>query len=143
MIAVDTNILVHAHREDSPQHRAAFRSLTLLAEQGDPWGLPWPCVHEFLAVVTHARVFRPPTALSRAIAAIDGLLGTSGAVLFAEGAGYWRELKTQLHGSRVTGPRVHDARIVALCREHGFTELWTADRDFTRFRGLRIRNPLA
>ena len=63
MIAVDTNILVYSVREDSPWHTAALAAVRSLAE-GDPaWAIPWPCIHEFLAVVTHPRIYRPPTKL--------------------------------------------------------------------------------
>jgi predicted nucleic acid-binding protein len=63
-------------------------------------------------------------------------------VLLAEGPGYWAELQDLLHASRVAGPQVHDARIAAICREHGVSTLWSADRDFSRFSGLKIVNPL-
>ena len=67
MIAVDTNILVYAHREDSEWHAAAYAKLARLAEGGGGWAIPWPCVHEFLAIVTHPRIFSPPTPLPAAI----------------------------------------------------------------------------
>jgi uncharacterized protein len=63
-------------------------------------------------------------------------------VLLAEASGYWPALRETLETSRVAGPRVHDARIAALCRQHHVSEVWTADRDFGRFAGLRFRNPL-
>ncbi|NNK63615.1 MAG: VapC toxin family PIN domain ribonuclease, partial [Gemmatimonadetes bacterium] len=52
-------------------------------------------------------------------------------------------LERAVSGSRVAGPRIHDARVAALCDYHGVRELWSADRDFTRFPDLRTRNPLA
>ena len=63
-------------------------------------------------------------------------------VLLAESTEYWPTLRTLLVGGRIGGPRVHDARIAALCREHGVRELWSADRDFNRFAGLSVVNPL-
>jgi predicted nucleic acid-binding protein len=63
-------------------------------------------------------------------------------VPLSEMEGYWSELAGQLQAGRVTGARVHDARIAALCRHHGVAELWSADRDFSRFPGLPVRNPL-
>lgn len=140
MIAVDTNILVHAHRAESPWHDAAVACLRELAE--GPWGLPWPCVHEFLAIVTHPRVFDPPSPVDDARKTVDGLLEAPTVHLLTEMSGYWPILSELLAASRVVGPRVHDARIAALCRLHAIDELWTADRDFSRFPGLRIRNPL-
>ena len=140
MIAVDTNILVYAHRADSPWHEAAFSSLRDLAE--DAWSIPWPCVHEFLSIVTHPRIFSPPTPLPEALEAARVWLTAPTVELLAEQSGYWDVLHELLQSSRVIGPRVHDARIAALCLFHGVDEVWTADRDFSRFGGLKLRNPL-
>lgn len=152
MIAVDTNILVYAHRADATLHAAAKDALTRLAEDSAPWAIPWTCLHEFLAVVTHPRIYQPPTPLSRALAQVDAWLESPSLVLLAEahsraGAGseeatYWRALRDLLATGKIAGPRVHDARIAALCRSHGVRELWSADRDFSRFPTLRVRNPL-
>ena len=143
MIAVDTNLLVYAHRADSAWHDAAVRCLTGLAEGAAPWALPWPCLHEFLAVVTHPRIYDPPTPLAAAIDQVDAWLESPSLTLLAEAAGYWELLRQALRGGRISGPMVHDARVAALCRHHGVRELWTADRDFGRFPGLKVRNPLA
>jgi predicted nucleic acid-binding protein len=74
MIAVDTNILVHAHRRDSPFHEAARQTITELAEGKVAWAIPWPCLHEFYGVVTHARIYAPPSTPAQAIAQIDSWL---------------------------------------------------------------------
>jgi toxin-antitoxin system PIN domain toxin len=142
VIAVDTNILVYAHREDSSWHEAAEGCLIHEAESGAPLAIPWPCIHEFLAIVTHPRIYDPPTPLGDALEQVTCWLEVSTVVMLAETAGYWQTLRDLLEASGVSGPRVHDARIAALCRHHGVTELWTADRDFGRFAGLRFRNPL-
>lgn len=142
MIAVDTNILVYAHREDSPWHDVAFARLVSLGEGREAWAIPWPCLHEFLAVVTHPRIFAPPTPLQTAIDQVEAWLESPTVTLLAESDGYWPELKRQLQEGRIAGPMVHDARVVAMCLLHGVHELWTADRDFGRFRGLTVRNAL-
>ncbi|MGH7483417.1 MAG: type II toxin-antitoxin system VapC family toxin [Longimicrobiales bacterium] len=142
MIAVDTNILVYAHREDSAWFEAANEVVRGLAEGRGEWAVPWPCVYEFLAVVTHPRIFRPPTPLAKALDQIDAWLESPTVVLLAEAPDSWPRLRDVLKRSRVLGPPTHDARIVSLCREHGVEELWSADRDFSRFRDVRVRNPL-
>lgn len=142
MIALDTNLLVYAHREDSPWHKAAFACLLKLAEHRAPWTIPWPCIHEFLAIVTHPGIFNPPTPLEMTLDQVEAWLESPSLVLISESVDYWSILQTILKNGRVTGPLVHDARIVALCLHHGISELWTADRDFGRFPGLSIRNPL-
>lgn len=142
MIAVDTNILVYAHREDSPWHAAARDCITSLAEGKRPWALPWPCLHEFLSIVTHPRIYNPPTPLRVALDQGAAWLESPTLVLLMETPGYWNHLRAVLSGAKVAGPGVHDARIAALCLTHGVRELWTADRDFSRYPGLKVRNPL-
>jgi len=104
VIAVDTNVLVYAHRRDLPLHGEARARLAELAESAGAWAIPWPCL--------------------------------------AEGDGFWGSFRRTLEGGRVAGGQVHDGRVAALCIAHGCRELWTADRDFGRFTGLRTRNPL-
>lgn len=142
MIAVDTNILVYAHREDSPWHAAALHAVTGLAEGRSAWAILWPCVHEFIAIVTHPRIYRPPTPLAIAIDQVSAWLESPTLVRLAENESYWDALRECLLAGRVAGPQVHDARIAALCLAHGVRELWTHDRDFGRFSGLVVRNPL-
>lgn len=142
MIAVDTNLLVYAHRRDSSWHAAAARHVAKLAEGRASWAIPWPCLHEFVSVVTHPRIFRPPTTLPEAIAQVDAWLESPTVVLLSEGPTHWGALRPVLEAAKAVGPLVHDARIVALCRDNGVSELWTADRDFGRFPGLSFRNPL-
>jgi len=142
VIAVDTNVLVSAHREDSPWHDAAHSTVATLAEGRGSWAIPWPCIHEFLAIVTHPRIYDPPTPLPAALDQVDAWLEAPGLVLLAESVDHWTELRTMLAAGRITGGRVHDARVAALCHQHGVRELWTADRDFSRFPNVNVRNPL-
>ena len=71
MIAVDTNLLVYAHREEATLHAAAAERVRQLAEGGKDWAIPWPCIHEFLAIVTHPRIFAPPTPLEDALLQVE------------------------------------------------------------------------
>jgi len=142
VIAVDTNILVYAHREDAPFHEIAARRVAGLAEGRAPWAIPWPCLHEFLAIVTHPRIYDPPTPSAAALDQVDAWLEAPSLVLLAEAEQYWTELRALVTAGRVTGARIHDARIAALCRQHGVRELWSADRDFSRFPNLAVLNPL-
>jgi len=142
VIAVDTNVLVYAHREDSPWHAAARARLTELAEGRSGWAIPWPCLHEFLAIVTHPRIYAPPTPIDGALDQVDAWLESPSLTLLAETEGYWPDLRRAIEEGRIAGSHVHDARVAALCRLHGIRELWTADRDFGRFPGLTALNPL-
>ncbi len=142
MIAVDTNLLVYAHRADSQWHEPAAAVLQQLAEGKSAWALPWPCVYEFLAIVTHPRIYTPPTSMTQALDQAEAWSESPSLVWLTEGDAHWETLRDALLTSKVKGPQVHDARVAALCLRHGVRELWTADRDFSRFPGLTTRNPL-
>jgi toxin-antitoxin system PIN domain toxin len=142
VIAVETNLLVYAHRSDSPWHGAAASCVRRLAQSGRPWAIPWPCVHEFLAIATHPRIYDPPTPLAAALGQVEAWMESPRLALLAEVPGYWASLSRLLREGRAAGPRIHDARVAAVCLHHGVDELWSADRDFGRFPELRVRNPL-
>lgn len=142
MIAVDTCILVYAHRRDSDWHEPAATCLRELAEGARSWAVPWPCLHEFIAIATHERIYSPPTPLARALEQVAAWLESPRVVLLAETEGYWGLLSTLIARTKTCGLRVHDARIAALCLHHGVRELLSADRDFSRFSELKVRNPL-
>ena len=142
MIAVDSNILVYAHREDYEWHTAAYAKLAELAEGRSSWAIPWPCVHEFLAIVTHPRIYSPPTPLAAALDQVEAWFESPSLALLAESDAHWRTLREALVSGKIAGAQVHDARIAALCLQHGVNELWSADRDFGRFPNLAVVNPL-
>jgi toxin-antitoxin system PIN domain toxin len=142
VIAIDTNLLVYAHRRDSEWHAASKEVVTTLAEGASPWAIPWPCIHEFLAVVTHPRIYKPPTPLPKAIEQVEFWMQSPSLRLLSELVGHWTELRHILTAGKIAGKAVHDARITAICREHGVRELWSADRDFGRMGRITVRNPL-
>lgn len=142
MIALDTNLLVYAHRADSPWHAAATAVVAELAAGSAPWAIPWPCLHEFLAIVTHPRIFAPPTPLERAIDQVEAWMESPTLRVLGESPAYWQAFRDLALAGKLAGPVVHDGRVAALCVDHGVAELWSADRDFNRFPGLTVRNPL-
>lgn len=142
VIAIDTNILVYAHRGDAPHHASALAAVSACAQSPQTWAIAWPCIHEFYAVVTHPRIYNPPTSLSKALNQISAWLESPSLVLLGETARHWPTLQALLIKSKTAGPAVHDARIAALCLQHGVRELWSADRDFRQFAGLKVVNPL-
>lgn len=142
MIGLDTNILVYARRAEVPQHARALKLLRGLAEGDQPWALPWPCVYEFVRVVTHPKVFAPPSDLHVVLDDLESLLASPSLVLLGEGPAHGGHLRRALIEGNATANLVHDGHIAALVQEHGVTEFWTADHDFARFPGVRIRNPL-
>ena len=141
MIAVDTNVLVYAHRRDSAFHTDAAGAVRSLAEGRANWAIPWPCVHEFLAIVTHPRIYSPPTPISGAVEQVSVWLDSPSLVVLDESGDYWRLLSSMVTSARISGPKVHDARIAAICVANGVRTLWSADRDFGRF-PIEVRNPV-
>ena len=141
MIAVDTNILVYAHRADSRFHESAAHAVRKLAEGKAAWAIPWACVHEFITITTHPRIYDPPSSVDSAIAQVTGWVDSPNLVLLSEGLEHFNVLTQFVVDGDAIGPRVHDARIAAICAAAGVSELWSADRDFSRY-PIKVRNPL-
>lgn len=141
MLAIDTNVLIYAEVVSSRFHQQARKLLVQLAEGESPWAIPWPCIYEFLRVITHPRVFHPPVPLSLALDDTAEILQSPSLVLLSETPRHRDLLIQVMSRNQVTGNLVHDAHIAALCLEHGVTELLTGDRDFLRFEGLAVRHP--
>lgn len=142
MIAIDTNVLVFAHRAEAPQHAAALQALQMLGASNQPWSIPWPCLHEFLAVVTGPAFRNQATPLATALEAVAAWTSHHNCTVLAEEAGYLPILAGLAQRAKLKGGAIHDARIAAICIQHEVSELWTADRDFQMFPDLRTRNPL-
>ncbi len=142
MTAIDTNILVYAHRADSTWHDEALSVVTGLAEGAAMWAIPWPCLFEFYSIVTHPKIYKPPTPVEATLQQIRAWMQSPTLVLLSEDNGFYDTLDPLLKKSNVQGGAVHDARIAALCIGHGIKKLLSADRDFSRFPQLRIENPL-
>ncbi len=142
MIAIDTNVLVYAHRLDLPDHREAAAAVDGALAGGETVGLPWPVLHEFLAVVTNPRAFVEPTPFDVAVGQAEHWLSSPMARALGERPGHLRTLASVGQHGRVAGGAVHDARIAAICIDEAVRELWTVDRDFGRY-PVTTRNPLA
>ena len=139
MIAVDTNVLIYAHRREAEFHGVATAKLIRLAEGTEPWALPVFCVIEFMRVVTHRRVFNPPSTIVQAMAFINGVVAAPTCRVALPGADFLGHLETTARQADVRGNLMFDAQIVALCREHGIAEILTNDHDFERFDRVQIR----
>lgn len=129
-----------AQREEISYHKSALRRLTSLAEGRDPWALPVFCAGEFVRVVTHTKVFDPPTSLDDALSAIDHLSQSPSFRLLCPGENYLSFFQDVCRQSKARGNLIFDAQIVALLREHGVDTILTEDRDFTRFSGVRVEH---
>jgi toxin-antitoxin system PIN domain toxin len=140
MIAIDTNVLVYAHRAKAPQHASAKRAIQRAADSGR-WGFALASVSEFWSVVTHPSSVRPSTA-NEARRFLESL-ERAGAEVWVPGAGLAGRLAHIAAERGVGGPRIFDLQIALTAFEGGATELWTTDAQFVRVVGLRVVNPLS
>lgn len=143
MRAIDTNILVFAEITTSVQHKTSRTLLRSLVEGATAWAIPWPCVYEFLRVVTHPRVYHPPVPMDLALRDLQAVLHSPSLVLLAETPRHAEVMAQVIRTSGASGNLVHDAHIVSLCLEHGVSEILTGDRDFRRFEGLTVTDPFS
>ncbi len=144
MIAVDTNLLVYAHRRESEVHGAAYDIVRGLAEGSRGWAIPWPCCFEFLSIVTNRRIWKE-AATSPELAWQQLAVWIASPVnhLIGETDGFLEILSGLVQRPQVRGATVHDARIAAICLAHGTEVLLTRDRDFALFPELKTRNPFS
>ena len=143
MIALDTNILVHAHRRDASLHDAARRKVKETAESLQPWAIGYHSLVEFYGIVTHPKIWNTPSTPEQACLQIDAWRAAPALRILNDSSDSLEHLMTLSVRAKVHGPLIHDARIAAYCLSHGVRELWTVDRDFSRFPSLKTRNPLA
>jgi uncharacterized protein len=141
MILVDVNVLVYAHREDAPEHAAYRQWLEGVINGDQAYGYSDLVLSGFLRVVTHPRVFDPPSDLEAALAFAAVIRDQSNAVPIRPGARHWSIFEDLCRAARVRGNLVPDAYLAALAIESG-SECITTDRDYSRFPGLKWRHPL-
>ncbi|MGH8924344.1 MAG: type II toxin-antitoxin system VapC family toxin [Acidimicrobiia bacterium] len=141
MILPDVNVLVYALRADAPRHAEFLGWLTGVANSSEAFGLSELVLSGVVRVLTHPRIFDPPTPLGEVISQLDGLRGRPNGVLIAPGPRHWRIFTDLCATAGAKGNLISDAYLAALAIESG-SEWMTTDRDFARFRGLRWRHPL-
>ncbi len=98
-------------------------------------------MHEFISVSTNPKIFLRPSPPEVALKQVEIWMESPTLRLLGEPGGYWNELRATFLTGKLRGPQVHDARIHAICRANGVRMLWSADRDFSRMRGLATVNP--
>ena len=144
MIAVDTNVLVYAHRRESSHHAQAATLLQALAEGPSEWAIPWPCLYEFHSVVTNPRIWKDAaTSPQAAWAQISAWMASPRSSLLGETDSFLEILSPIIRRPRVRGAIVHDARVAAICLAHAVETLLTRDRDFALFPELVTQDPFA
>jgi len=142
VIALDTNILVHAHQREAELHTEAVRVVRDLAQSPVPWAICYHSLVEFYAVVTHTKLWRLPSTPRQAMDQITAWRESPALRLLSDNIASLDLLGQLAQNAKVSGGQIHDARIAACCLAFGVREIWTVDRDFSRFPALTARNPL-
>jgi toxin-antitoxin system PIN domain toxin len=142
MIALDTNILIHAHRRDASLHASAAEAVKKLAESMRPWSVCYHSLIEFYGVATRSQIWRNASTPEQAFKQIKAWKASPSLRILSDSDVSLETLESLALQANVQGPLIHDARIAACCLANGVTELWTVDRDFSRFSALKTRNPL-
>jgi toxin-antitoxin system PIN domain toxin len=140
MIALDTNLLVYAHRSATPEHKAARAAIERAAATAG-WGFAAPVVAEFWSVVTHPSASGRPSRPSEALGFLSSL-ADAGAEVWSPGAGFGLRLAQLAEALAVGGSRVFDLQIALCAFEGGARELWSHDARFVTIPGLRLVQPL-
>ena len=141
MILVDANLLIYAYHPRAVQHRASREWLESVLSGEELVRFAWLSLWAFLRITTNPRVFEQPLTASEAHQAISSWLAQPVAGILDPGERHWQILATLMDQGQTAGPLVMDAVIAAIAIEHGAT-LCTTDQDFSRFRNLKVKNPL-
>jgi toxin-antitoxin system PIN domain toxin len=142
MIVVDINVLIYAYNAGAPEHPKARAWIENAFSASDPLFVPWAVVHAFLRLTTKARLLMRPFTIEEAVAIVEEWFSSGAVLLIEPGPRYWSVLRELVTRSNIVGDLVADAHIAALALERNAT-VCTADRDFQRFPGVRVINPLA
>lgn len=142
MIVVDTNLLVYGHRPECPLHQDALACVENLAESGRRWGIAVHCLVEFAAVVSSPRIWLEPSTASHIENQVSAWRSSGNVNLLADDSTVWKKSVELATSGKVAAAQWYDARIAAVFVAHGGSELWTCDRDYSRFPDVKTRNPL-
>ena len=142
MIAIDTDLLIFAHRTALPEHRPAQRAIERASRDPRGWGIALPSVSEFWSVVTHPECRGGASTAKQASGFLRALISGAGAMLWSPGEGFWERLVELAARLEIRGPRVFDLQIGLTAFDNGAVEIWTHDSRFAAFPGLRVHDPL-
>ena len=141
MLLADVNVLVYAHREDAPDHIKYRAWLEDLMKSDQAYGVTDLALSGFLRVVTHSRIFNPPSPLDAALRFVNEVRQQPHCVVISPGPRHWEIFTRLCQTANAKGNLIPDAYFAALAIESG-SEWITTDRDFSRFPQLRWRHPL-
>lgn len=143
MIALDTNLLVYAHRRGAPEHERAAGAVLEALNDPRGWGICLPTVGEFWSIVTHPKLPGGPSSGAIVTQFFHYLLTEGRGNIWTPGPGFGQRLMRWAASLKVRGRRIFDLQIAVIALEHGAQEIWTHDRNFASVPGVKVRDPLS
>lgn len=140
---VDTNLLVYATHTGSPFHERAHALVEHLVLGPALAYLLWPALVGYLRIVTHPSILATPLSSDEAMANVEALLSPPHIRVPGEGGDFWPTFDRVARDVRPQGNLVSDAHLVALMHQHGIAAIWTHDRDFRKFPGIKVKDPFS
>lgn len=141
--AIDANLLLYASDETSELHDPAVELVDRIAIGPEIAYLFWPVTMAYLRIATHPAIFARPLSHADARANVETLLALPHVQAVGEGDGFWDRFGEVADDVTPTGNLVPDAHLVALMLANGVRTIWTRDRDYRKFRGIRVHDPFA
>ena len=142
MIAIDTNLMVYAHRTGTPEHKAAKKAIEAAISRGQGWGIVFSCLAEFWSIVTHPACVGGPSKPAQARRFLYALLQSGDGQVWLPGPDFEDRFLRLAEALGVAGPRIFDLQIALIAFENGAQEIWTHDQHFVSLKGLRVHDPL-
>ena len=139
--SVDVNILIYAINRDAPHHRRARIFIESLASKPDTWAFPWPIAHSFIRITTHPSILPHPLSARQAVDAIEQFVQLPSVSMVNEISGFWERYKRDITSLHLKGNMIPDALLVNILKAHGITTLYSRDRDFLKFKGIKAIDP--
>ena len=143
MIAIDTNLLIYAHRSKCNESPTARIAIEDACRSSKGWGFSFPCLAEFWCVVTHSECENRSSTPGEADRFIQSLVDEGGATIWLPTAGFESRLSGIARDLNVKGARIFDLQIALIAYENGATKIWTHDKNFLKIPGLKVEDPLS
>jgi toxin-antitoxin system PIN domain toxin len=141
---IDANILLYAVNKDSLFHVQAKSFIESCAENGKTWHLSWAVIHTFIRISTHPKIMSTPLAPEEAVSVIEQILNLPNVQTMGDNEqGFWEIYKEEIKTAHLRGNQISDAIIVATMKAYGIRTIYTKDRDFLRFRGIKAIDPIS
>jgi predicted nucleic acid-binding protein len=142
MIALDTNLLIYAHREGSAEHARARSAILAALDDPRGWGICLPSVTEFWSIVTQPKIPGGPSSPTVVSHFFHYLITEGRGNVWTPGPGFGQRLMRWATSLKVRGSKIFDLQIAVIAYEHGAQEIWTHDRSFASVPAVKVFNPL-